>query len=172
MKTAVAFRSFIFPCLMENIAKKAARPWISFGSDGGSKAPEGVFLNQSTHPRGYGNFARVFAKYVREEQALTIAEAVRKLTSFPASNLKLKDRGRLAPRRVRRCCRVRSKHDSGSCNVRRTPPIGERRPPMYSSTAFIRLKTARIRASKRAGWFEVRGGRDGALTNEHVASGR
>lgn len=81
----------------ENVAKKAALPWVSFGSDGGSMAPEGVFLKQSTHPRAYGNFARVFAKYVREEKVLTIEEAVRKLTSLPAGNLKLKDRGRLAP---------------------------------------------------------------------------
>lgn len=81
----------------ENIAKKAALPWVSFGSDGGSMAPEGVFLNQSTHPRAYGNFARLFAKYVREEEVLSLEEAVRKMTSLPADNLKIKDRGRLAP---------------------------------------------------------------------------
>ncbi|MFQ5562142.1 MAG: amidohydrolase family protein [Parvularculaceae bacterium] len=81
----------------ENVAKKAALPWVSFGSDGGAMAPEGVFLKQSTHPRAYGNFARIFAKYVREQKVLTIEEAVRKLTSLPAGNLKLKDRGLLAP---------------------------------------------------------------------------
>ncbi|WP_395073594.1 N-acyl-D-amino-acid deacylase family protein [Hyphococcus sp.] len=81
----------------ENIAKKIALPWVSFGSDGGSMAPEGVFLNESTHPRAYGNFARVFAKYVRDEKILTIEEAVRKLTSLPAGNLKIKDRGKLEP---------------------------------------------------------------------------
>lgn len=81
----------------DNIKKKIALPWVSFGSDGGSMAPEGVFLEQSTHPRAYGNFARVFAKYVRDEGVLTIEEAVRKLTSLPAGNLKLKDRGMLAP---------------------------------------------------------------------------
>jgi len=79
----------------ENIAKKVALPWVSFGSDGGSMAPEGVFLQSSTHPRAYGNFARIFAKYVRDENVLTLEEAVRKLTSLPAQNLKLKDRGRL-----------------------------------------------------------------------------
>ena len=79
----------------DNIKKKVALPWVSFGSDGASMAPEGVFLEQSTHPRAYGNFARVFAKYVREEGVLTIEEAVRKMTSLPAENLKLKDRGRL-----------------------------------------------------------------------------
>ena len=81
----------------ENIAKKAALPWVSVGSDGGSMAPEGVFLDQSTHPRAYGNFARVFAKYVRDEGVLTVEEAVRKMTSLPAGNLKIKDRGLLAP---------------------------------------------------------------------------
>ncbi|WP_428407965.1 N-acyl-D-amino-acid deacylase family protein [Hyphococcus sp.] len=81
----------------ENIKKKIALPWVSFGSDGGSMAPEGVFLEQSTHPRAYGNFARIFAKYVRDEGVITIEEAVRKLTSLPAGNLKLKDRGLLAP---------------------------------------------------------------------------
>ncbi len=81
----------------DNIKKKIALPWVSFGSDGGSMAPEGVFLEQSTHPRAYGNFARIFAKYVREEGVLTIEEAVRKLTSLPAGNLNIKDRGMLAP---------------------------------------------------------------------------
>jgi len=80
-----------------NIARKAALPWVSFGSDGGVYAPEGVFLNQSTHPRAYGNFARVLGKYVREENVLTLEEAVRKLTSLPAENLKIRDRGRLQP---------------------------------------------------------------------------
>ena len=81
----------------ENVRKKIALPWVSFGSDGGSMAPEGVFLSQSTHPRAYGNFARVLGKYVREEGVLTLEDAIRKLTSLPADNLKLKDRGRLAP---------------------------------------------------------------------------
>jgi N-acyl-D-amino-acid deacylase len=80
----------------DNITKKIKLPYMSFGSDGGSMAPEGVFLNQSTHPRAYGNFARIFAKYVRDEKALTIEDAVRKLTLQPATNLKLRDRGKLA----------------------------------------------------------------------------
>ncbi|MFZ5617958.1 MAG: N-acyl-D-amino-acid deacylase family protein, partial [Pseudomonadota bacterium] len=80
----------------ENITKEIKLPYMSFGSDGGSMAPEGVFLNQSTHPRAYGNFARIFAKYVREEKALTIEDAVRKLTFQPAQNLKIRDRGKLA----------------------------------------------------------------------------
>lgn len=80
-----------------NVAKKVAVPWVSFGSDASAMAPEGLFLNQSTHPRAYGTFARVLGKYVREEQVITLAEAIRKLTALPAENLRLADRGRLAP---------------------------------------------------------------------------
>jgi N-acyl-D-amino-acid deacylase len=72
-----------------------AQPWVSFGSDGSSQAPEGVFLHQSTHPRSYGTFARVLGRYVREEQILGLSEAIRRLTSLPADNLRLSDRGRL-----------------------------------------------------------------------------
>jgi N-acyl-D-amino-acid deacylase len=79
----------------ENIAREIALPWVSSGSDAESSAPEGVFLLSSTHPRAYGNFARIFAKYVREEHVLTVEEAVRKLTSLPADVLSLQDRGRL-----------------------------------------------------------------------------
>ena len=79
----------------ENIPKQLALPWVSSGSDAESSAPEGVFLLSSTHPRAYGNFARLFAKYVREEHVLTVEEAVRRLTSLPADVLSLRDRGRL-----------------------------------------------------------------------------
>jgi len=79
----------------DNVKKQVALPYMSFGSDAGSMAPEGVFLNSSTHPRAYGNFARVLGKYVRDENVISIEEAVRKLTSLPASNLKIKNRGSL-----------------------------------------------------------------------------
>ena len=81
----------------ENVRKKIAVPWVSFGSDAGSYATEGVFLKSGTHPRAYGNVARLLGKYVRDEQVIPLAEAIRKLTSLPASNLKLDRRGRLAP---------------------------------------------------------------------------
>ena len=81
----------------ENVRKEVALPWVSFGSDEGSIAPEGVFLKSNAHPRAYGNFARVFAKYVRDDHAITLEDAVRKLTSLPATNLKLDRRGLLAP---------------------------------------------------------------------------
>jgi N-acyl-D-amino-acid deacylase len=79
----------------DNVAKEVALPWMSFGSDAESIAPEGVFLQSSTHPRAYGNFARLFARYVRDEKRLTIADAVRRLTSLPAGNLGITDRGAL-----------------------------------------------------------------------------
>jgi len=79
----------------ENVKKQIALPYMSFGSDAASMTPEGVFLNSSTHPRSYGNFSRLLGKYVRDEQIISIEEAVRKLTSLPASNLKIKKRGSL-----------------------------------------------------------------------------
>jgi len=81
----------------ENVKKQIALPWVSFGSDAGSNAAEGDFLKSSTHPRTYGNFARLLGKYVREQKVITLEEAIRKLTLLPATNLKIKDRGRLAP---------------------------------------------------------------------------
>ncbi|MFT5193614.1 MAG: N-acyl-D-amino-acid deacylase [Cellvibrionaceae bacterium] len=80
----------------ENIEKQIKLPWVSFDSDAGSVAPEGAFLKSNPHPRTYGNFARLLGKYVRDRQVIPLQEAVRKLTSFPAAVLKLKDRGQLA----------------------------------------------------------------------------
>lgn len=80
----------------DNVKKQIALPYMSFGSDAGSMAPEGVFLNSSSHPRAYGNFSRVLGKYVRDEQVISLEEAIRKLTFLPASNLKIKKRGSLS----------------------------------------------------------------------------
>jgi N-acyl-D-amino-acid deacylase len=81
----------------DNVRRETALPWVSFGSDEGAPSTEGVFLKSNNHPRAYGNVARLLGKYVREEKALPLAEAIRKLTSLPAGNLKLDHRGRLAP---------------------------------------------------------------------------
>ena len=80
-----------------NVRRQIALPWVSFGSDAASPAPEGVFLASGTHPRAYGTFARLLGHYVREEGVITLAEAIRRLTALPAANLKLDRRGRLAP---------------------------------------------------------------------------
>jgi N-acyl-D-amino-acid deacylase len=77
----------------ENIKKELAKPWISFGSDAPSQAPEGVFLKSSIHPRAYGNFARLLGKYVRDEKVIPMAEAIRRLSGLPATNLGLDHRG-------------------------------------------------------------------------------
>jgi N-acyl-D-amino-acid deacylase len=77
----------------ENIRRILPLPWVSFGSDEASQAPEGVFLRSMPHPRAYGCFARVLGKYVRDEKVLTLEDAVRKLTSLPATNLGLDHRG-------------------------------------------------------------------------------
>ena len=77
----------------ENIKKQIRQPWVSFGSDAASIAPEGVFLKSSAHPRAYGNFARLLGKYVREEKVISLTEAIRRLTSLPATNLELDHRG-------------------------------------------------------------------------------
>jgi N-acyl-D-amino-acid deacylase len=79
----------------ENVAKGIALPWVSFASDAQSMASEGVFLERSTHPRAYGNFSRVLGKYVREDEVITLPDAIRKLSKLPATNLKIRDRGEL-----------------------------------------------------------------------------
>ena len=81
----------------DNVKRQIQLPWVSFGSDASSMAPEGAFIKTSTHPRAYGNFARLLGKYVRDEHVIPMEEAIRKLTSFPAATLRIKDRGRLAP---------------------------------------------------------------------------
>jgi N-acyl-D-aspartate/D-glutamate deacylase len=81
----------------ENVKKKMAKPWISFGSDEASQAPEGVFLKSNPHPRAYGCFARVLGKYVRDEKIIPLREAIRRLSGFPATNLGLDHRGFIKP---------------------------------------------------------------------------
>lgn len=79
----------------EDVKRNVALPWVSFGSDAASEAPEGAFLLSQPHPRTYGNVARLLGKYVRDEKVISLAEAVRKLSGLPAENLGLKDRGLL-----------------------------------------------------------------------------
>jgi len=80
----------------EDIVRRAVSlPWVSFNSDEASLAPEGVFLKSNPHPRAYGSFARVLAKYVREEQVITLADAIRKLAALPAHNMRIERRGEL-----------------------------------------------------------------------------
>ncbi len=81
----------------ENVKRQIQLPYISFGSDAESSTASGNFLKTPTHPRAYGNFSRLLGKYVREEKVISLEEAVRRLTSLPASNLKIQKRGALMP---------------------------------------------------------------------------
>lgn len=81
----------------DNIRKQVQLPWVSFGSDAESMAPEGPFIKSNPHPRAYGNFSRLLGRYVREQGLVPLEEAIRRLTSFPAENLKIKERGSLKP---------------------------------------------------------------------------
>ncbi len=79
----------------DNVRKEVQLPWVSFGSDSPSTPAEMPFLKRSTHPRAYGNFARVLGKYVRDENLVTLPEAIRRMTRLPAENLRLDRRGRI-----------------------------------------------------------------------------
>ncbi len=81
----------------DNLKKEIRLPWVSFASDAGSIAPEGVFLKSSAHPRAYGSFVRVLGKYVRDEHVLALPDAIRKLAAVPSENLGLDRRGQLKP---------------------------------------------------------------------------
>ncbi len=81
----------------DNVRRQIRLPWVSFGSDAGSLVPEEPFVQSNPHPRAYGNFARLLGKYVRDEGLIPLEEAIRKLTTLPASNLRIEGRGQLAP---------------------------------------------------------------------------
>ena len=81
----------------ENVKRQMAIPWVSFGSDAEAPSAEDVFLKSNPHPRAYGNFARVIGLYSRDQKVIPLEEAVRRLTSLPAANLKLDRRGSLKP---------------------------------------------------------------------------
>jgi len=81
----------------DNVKREVGLPWMSFGSDEASEAPEGVFLKSSSHPRAYGNFVRVLAEYVRKDHSANLPDAIRRLSSLPATNLGIRQRGSLKP---------------------------------------------------------------------------
>jgi N-acyl-D-amino-acid deacylase len=81
----------------DNVRRQIQLPWMSFGSDAEASEPKGLFLKSSTHPRAYGNVARLLGRYVRDEKLISLPEAVRKLTSLPATNWGIRDRGMLKP---------------------------------------------------------------------------
>ncbi len=111
----------------DNVRREVALPWLSFGSDAEAPAPEGVFLKSNPHPRAYGNFARVLGKYVRDEKVIPLEEAIRKLTSLPAGNLRIRDRGLLKPGYFADVVRLRSRQDPGPRHLRQAAPVLDRR---------------------------------------------
>jgi N-acyl-D-amino-acid deacylase len=80
----------------DNVRLGLKQPWVSLGSDSGARAPEGVFLKSSSHPRAYGTFARFLGRYVRDEKLTTLEDGIYRLTGLPAKNWKLRDRGCLS----------------------------------------------------------------------------
>jgi len=79
----------------DNVRRKLRKPWVSFGSDAAAPATEGVFLDSNPHPRAYGNFSRLLGRYVRDEKIITLQEAIRRMTSLPAHNIGIEERGQL-----------------------------------------------------------------------------
>jgi N-acyl-D-amino-acid deacylase len=93
LEDRAATRVVAFVMDEENIRKELSQPWVSLGSDAASIATEGAFVKSATHPRAYGNFARLFGKYVREDKVIPLQEAVRRVSGLPATNLGLDHRG-------------------------------------------------------------------------------
>ncbi len=81
----------------DNVKREVALPWMSFGSDEGAPAPEGVFLKSNAHPRAYGNFVRVLGQYARDDKVGTLQDAIHRLSWLPATNLGIRGRGALLP---------------------------------------------------------------------------
>ena len=107
----------------DNVRRQTALPWMSFGSDAEAMAPEGVFLLSNPHPRAYGNFARLLARYVRDEHALTLEDAVHRLSGLPAQNLSLTDRGLLKKGYYADVVVFDPEDHPGPCDVRETAPV-------------------------------------------------
>ena len=110
----------------DNVRRQLGLPWVAIDSDAEAPAPEGVFLKSNPHPRAYGTFARFLGKYVRDERVTTLEDAIRRLTAFPAENLKLHRRGIAARRELRRRRRIRSRENPGPRDLRQAAPAGDR----------------------------------------------
>ncbi len=134
----------------ENLRRKIALPWVSFCSDAASLAPEGVFLESSTHPRAYGSFARLLGTFVRDEKILPLEEAIRKLTALPADNLRIVtgvDSGRASSPTSSCSIPPRSRTTPPSPSPTSTPPASR----TCSSTASRCSRTASTPAPRPAG---------------------
>ena len=81
----------------DDVRTALAHPLVSMGTDSGARAEDGIYSQEKSHPRAWGSAARILGRYVRDEKLLTLEEAVRKMTSLPASRMGLADRGILRP---------------------------------------------------------------------------
>lgn len=90
-----ATQALYFIASDNNIRRQVTLPYMSFGSDAEAVAPEGIALKSPIHPRSYGTFARILGQYVRAERLLSLSEAIHRMTSLPAANLRLRNRGLL-----------------------------------------------------------------------------
>ncbi len=111
----------------ENVKRQIALPWVSFGSDASSMAPEGVFVKTSTHPRAYGNFARLLGKYVRDEHVIPMEEAIRKLTSLPGGDAAHQGSRHARAGILRGRRGLRSEDDRRHVDLREAAPVRRRR---------------------------------------------
>ena len=107
----------------DEVRRKVALPWMSFGSDGSAVSAEGAFLKSNLHPRSYGNFARVLGRYVRDEKRATLEDAIHRMTGHPAEVLNLERPRAAEGRPVRRRRRVRSREDPGPRHLHRAAPV-------------------------------------------------
>ena len=111
----------------DNLRRQLKLPWVSFCSDEGSLAPEGVFLKSSIHPRAYGNVARLLGKYVRDEKVIPLEAAIRRLTSLPAAQPQARPPRRPPARLLRRHRHLRPRHHPGPRHLRAAAPVCHRR---------------------------------------------
>ena len=142
----------------DNVRRQVQLPWMSFGSDAGSIATEGVFLNAHPHPRAYGNFARLLGRYVRDERLVPLQEAVRRLTSLPAANLGIRERGALRAGLSCRSRHLRSGDDRRPRHLRGAARLCGRHAPRLRQRRPGAAPTASRPAPRPGGWCAARAG--------------
>ena len=83
----------VFGMSQPDVTLALQQPWVAVDNDSEGTSPEGILSQSHPHPRAYGTFPRILAKYVREEKVLTLEDAIRKFTALPAQRMRLTDRG-------------------------------------------------------------------------------
>ena len=83
----------VFGMSQPDVTLALQQPWVAIDNDSSGTSPEGILGQEHPHPRAYGTFPRILRKYVREDKALTLEDAIRKFSALPAQRLRLTDRG-------------------------------------------------------------------------------